>query len=329
MSNLVIGSRQPTWAEIGNIVPIGMNRKVEDALEASSLNWLVEKKPMFFGENIVEAENIVSVNGSAIEPSYTAVPDRMACVANIDGKPHYLGTVSPRYEIVQNKDAFSFADYISDDISFVKSGITHTGMVYLIGELPVTKVLDDEFTPYVIFQNSFNGRYNLSACITPLRIVCQNQFAISFAQSTNKITLRHSKSIYDQLEEGKRVLCGVADYMKEISAMAEHFATIKLTHAEITHAVNMLFPIPMVDMQENAETSKLIENVKAKQETFIKMYNADDNANYRGSAWGLVNAYTDYMTHVSTKKTKYKDTSFIKTMDNFTDKIIDVVKVVA
>lgn len=308
MSNIISLNteiREATWANIGCNIQEEMSHNVKDALESSGLNFTVEKQPMFLGDG-------------------TEIADKVACVAKVGDKSNYLGIVSPRYEIIQNEDAFKFVDYISDDVQFVKSGITHTGMVYLIGQLPETKVLDDSFTPYVIFQNSFNGRYNLSAAITPLRVVCQNQFAISFAHSTNKIALRHSAQANYRMEEGKRVLAGVAEHMRSISAMAENFSKIKMSPDMIAHAIDMLFPIP-VDMKD-----ALSAKVEEKKKAFIKAYNMDDNANHKGTAWGLVNAYTDFATHFAPPRTKYNDALFIKNVDNnTTDTIIDIIKKVA
>lgn len=309
MDNVItLPTRQPSWAKIGTDIPMGMNTKVQEALEASSLNWTVEKVALTL-------------------PDGSVVPDRQACVTHIGDKTHYLGTVSPRYEIVQNVEAFEFTDYISSDIVYKKAGITHNGMVYLIGQLPETKVLDDVFSPYVIFQNSFNGRFNLAACITPLRIVCQNQFAISFKESTNKIMLRHSKQVRDQLMEGKRVLMGVSDHMSRISALAEQFATIKLSSSELAQAINMMFPLPVANDTDN--TKKVIARIQEQRERFMDAYKMDDNRNYVGTAWGLVNAYTDFMTHYESSRNRYADAMFLKNMESTTDDVINIIKAVA
>ncbi len=55
--------------------------------------------------------------------------------------------------------------------------------------------------------------------------------------------------------------------------------------------VNQIFPI-YADMSD-----KQMERVNMAKSMFYEAVNCEDNANFKGTAWGLINAYTDYMTH--------------------------------
>ena len=57
--------------------------------------------------------------------------------------------------------------------------------------------------------------------------------------------------------------------------------------------VKYLFPIPE-DTAINAFKKKSLEDAR---EAFKKAHLQEDNANFRGTAWGLINAYTDMITH--------------------------------
>ena len=87
-----------------------------------------------------------------------------------------LGVVSNRYRILQNEDAFDFVNYIFDDIKFKKAGMTYNGMIYIIAEMEPKKCLGEDYRNYVVFRNSHNGKYPLQATISPMRVVCENQF---------------------------------------------------------------------------------------------------------------------------------------------------------
>ena len=84
-----------------------------------------------------------------------------------------------------------------------------------------------------------------------------------------------------------------ADYMSELTTMAEHFAGMKITDQQMERVVKYLFPIPE-DTAINPFKRKSLEDSRAK---FLKAHQQEDNANFRGTAWGLVNAYTDFITH--------------------------------
>lgn len=302
MADIISLPRIASWASIGTTID---STAVEDALTKAKLNYEVAKETLYLADG-------------------TRIPEMVATTyttTNKEGKvsKHILGTVGEKYEVVQNRDGFAFVDYISDGLKFVKGGMTHTGMIYLIAELPEVDILGDGFKPYVIFRNSFNGKYQLSAAITPLRIVCQNQFNFAFKHVENTINIRHSARAYDRMEEAKYVLQGVAQYMGKLNEIAKQFAGIKLNKTETEIAVNMLFPTP-----DNAdERAKLV--LASQKASFVKMLDADDNQNHKGNAWGLVNAYTDYITHTSIRKGRYEDSQFMNTCFKPMNNILDIV----
>ena len=302
MADIISLPRIASWASIGTTID---STAVEDALTKANLNYEVAKETLYLADGTRSPEMVAT--------TYTTT--------NKEGKvsKHILGTVGEKYEVVQNRDGFAFVDYISDGLKFVKGGMTHTGMIYLIAELPEVDILGDVFKPYVIFRNSFNGKYQLSAAITPLRIVCQNQFNFAFKHVENTINIRHSARVNERMEEAKYVLQGVAQYMGKLNEIAKQFAGIKLSKSETELALNMLFPTP-----DNAdERAKLV--IASQKSAFTKMLDANDNQNHKGNAWGLVNAYTDYITHTSIRKGRYEDSQFMNTCFKPMNNILDIV----
>jgi phage/plasmid-like protein (TIGR03299 family) len=222
---------------------------------------------------------------------FAKVPNRFVTMRDTDG--HMYDVVSDKFEIVQNREAFDFVNYMGDELSFEKAGETENGMVYIIGKLPTVDILGDAFTPHVIFRNGFNAKIKITAAICPLRLVCQNQFNFAFANTQNSTTIRHVKNAHDKLEEAREVLKMSADYMQELNAMAERYAGIKLAERDLDLLLNQMFPMIHVG-EMNAFKRHQLED---QREKFKKAYLADDNSNFRGTAWGLINAYTDFITH--------------------------------
>ena len=269
--------RETTWSRIGSDV---QNCKdMEQVLKASGLDYTVEKRPIF-----------MSVEGPGTM-NWENVPNRFATVRTSDNHPYDV--VSDKFEIIQNRDAFDFVNYMGEELSFEKAGETANGMVYIIGKLPEVSILGDAFTPYVLFRNGFNGKTKITAAISPLRIVCQNQFNFAFKNTANAITIRHVRNAEAKLEEARETLRMAADYMKQLNMMAERFATMRISADRMERIVKYLFPIP----EDTAINPFKRKNMEDQRTAFIAAHNADDNGNFRGTAWGLINAYTDFITH--------------------------------
>lgn len=264
--------RTNTWTNIGKDVT--SCKAMEQVLMASGLDYEVEKRPVFMNVDDLRVE----------------IPNRFVTVRTSDNHPYDV--VSDKFQIVQNRDAFDFVKYMGEELSFEKAGETANGMVYVIGKLPEVDILGDKFTPHVIFRNGFSGKVKITAAICPLRIVCQNQFNFAFKNTANTVQIRHVGNADAKLKEAKEVLKLSADYMQELNTMAEHFASMKLTGKKAEMITDYLFPMPTEDMNPFKRAS--MEEARAK---FIAAHDAEDNRNFRGTAWGMINAYTDYLTH--------------------------------
>ena len=274
-------TRAATWENIG--VRITDANNIEEALHIANLDYTVEKKPIYIENNIM-------------------IPGYSQTVANYsDGSsrlvPH--GIVSNKYEVCNNINAFDVANYV-DGINFVKAGETNTGMVYVIGKLPSINVMGDEITPYLILQNGHNGRYNIKAAICPLRIVCQNQFNWSFGHMPNSINIQHSMSMYGKLEQANRIVASVNEYMKQFNAEAEKLANTHVTYNQAMKIFDEFF----MKARIYEELTNRQQNTVNKEIAAIKTaYEADDNQNFKGTLWGMTNAFTDYFTHKEVKNT--------------------------
>ena len=275
--------RTTTWSGVGT--DVSEKTSVDAILQKAGLDYTVTKEPVYLRDGIL-------------------VPSRIATIKSETREP--IGLVSDRYEIYQNADAFKFLEEIPD-IQFVRAGETYNGMVYIIGKLPTLKVLDDEFTPYVIFQTSHNGWFSLRATICPLRIVCQNQFAMSFKNMTNTISIQHSKRLEGRIMEAQQLLKDTAIYMQGFTNTAEELALLKITDTDRSKICDAFFE------SAKAITERQKSSFEEKKSRFNLCYNDDDNGNFRGTAWGLVNALTDYETHKERKQTPHSaDTAFMQ-----------------
>jgi phage/plasmid-like protein (TIGR03299 family) len=265
--------RTTTWHAIGK--DVNECKDMAQVLEKSGLDYTVTKQPVYNFDGV----------------DYAQIPNRFVTTRDNDG--HTYDVVSDQFEIIQNRDAFDFVNYIGDDLSFEKAGETANGMIYIIGKLPEVNILGDAFIPHVIFRNGFNGKVKITAAVCPLRLVCQNQFNFAFKNTANTMTIRHVRNAESKLIEARETLRLAADYMQELNTMAERFAGMKISGARAEKVAKYLFPIPE-DTRINPMKLKVLTEGREK---FKRAIDADDNANFKGTAWGLINAYTDLITH--------------------------------
>lgn len=267
-------TRETPWHGLGT--KVGEAPTSEDALHLAELDWRVYQTPA-----------VAVINGEMRNTgSFVNVRDK-------DDK--ILGIVSGQYKIVQNKEAFAFTDEIvGGDVRYETAGSILDGkMVWLLARLPETNVLGDRFANYFLFSNSHNGTAAVRATITPVRVVCQNTLNIALKGAKRTWSFVHKGNIFNHLQEAKQTLEMAKSYQDEFAKTAERLAVKRYTGEEVKRIIDRLFPI------EDGETltERRLQNMIRQREQFERALDADDVQNFRGTAWGLLNAISDYAFH--------------------------------
>ena len=289
--------RTSTFATIGT--DISTCKSSIEVLDTANLNYNVVKKAIKY-----EGDE---------EGSYLDYADKVLTVNESTGKVY--GVVSNKYEICQNRDAFSFIDYIGNDIEgfeYVKAGeISNArtqGLIYVIAKIPDITLLGDAVTPYIIFQNSHDGMGSVKATISPLRIICQNQFNLAFRQASNTVRVVHSSKMDSRLIVARNMMKEVGTYMQTFEDTAEHLATKKVSYDQIIEIFNDVFKYDPEKM-----TNRQATNFEMNRAEFLSCYNANDNQNFVGTAWGVMNGAADYLTHHQGQRKTSTEAMFVNT----------------
>lgn len=278
--------RTATWTNIG--YDIRKATTVEEALKLSHLDYTVEKVPCFLADG-------------------TPIPG--AFCTKKENSLETFGVVGKEFSIIQNIEGFDFINaLVGEGLTFLKAG-ENRKMVWIIGQLPTIDILGDKITPHVIFQNSHGGNTTLKATIAPLRIICQNQFNLTFRKADNKISLRHTSSIKDRLHTAETVLAQNSIYLDEFKKKAEEMASAKVSKKQVDSLLDGIFEI------KGEFNPTQVRRMEEKRERFLAAYQAEDNQNFIGTQWGLINAYTDFVTHKPLRKDteQARENHFIKT----------------
>ena len=284
--------RTTTFANIGTDIT-GLKTS-EDVLNAAGLNYNVVKKSILYRDN----------NGTILE-----YPDKVLTMNESTGR--IFNTVSTSYEVCQNRDAFSLIDYIGQDdgsFEYVRAGETVGGLIYIIAKIQSVNLLGDMVTPYIIFQNSHDGLNSVKATICPLRIVCQNQFNMSFRQSPNTVRIIHSAQMDQRMLAAREMMRDVASYMQTFEATAEDLATKRIAYDNVIKIFNDVFKYKPETM-----SNRQIQNFDDARNEFLACYNSDDNQNFKGTAWGIINGAADYLTHHKSVRKTHPDSIFVNT----------------
>jgi phage/plasmid-like protein (TIGR03299 family) len=286
------------WA--GNEVPWhGLGRKVdealtsEDAIKMSGLDWTVHPVPLY-------THRTEKVKGQEMEYAYE-VENYKANVRSSDNS--VLGVVTDRYRIVQNAQAFAFTDaLIEEGVVYETAGSLRDGkIVWLLAKMPEVKILKDKTVPYLVFTNSHDGSGAVKAALTPIRVVCQNTLNFALAGAQRTWSMRHVGDIDYKLSEAKRTLELADTYMKKFNKVAEEFSQIKVSDKQVREILNQVIPMPVTESSKNKTATKAVReivNVQKMHDAFFNAYNNVTNIKqFKGTAWGVINAFSDFATH--------------------------------
>ena len=118
--------------------------------------------------------------------------------ANIrDTDRKILGIVSDRYRIVQNGEAFAFTDdLIGGEVRYETAGSLRDGRtVWLLARLPDREIVGDKTETYLCFTNNHDGTGAIRACMTPVRVVCNNTLNLALSTARRSWSVKHTGNI--------------------------------------------------------------------------------------------------------------------------------------
>lgn len=265
-------NRELPYMNAFGTVDISRATNVDDALTFAGLDWDVQSKFIY------------DENGNPYD-KYRA---------NVRGTDNQLlGVVTEKYSIVQNKDAFSFVDgLVSEGFKFDKAGSFRNGRsIWVMGSLPEEKILGEDIANNVVFVNSHDGSSGVKVMMTPVRLICSNMMNYALREADRIWATKHTGGIFSKLEEAKYTLGLANEYMKALEEESERLAQMPITNDVIDNIFDKLFPIT------NNSTARRVNNINIIRDNFNYCYNAADLARFKGTAYGVIQAVSDMVSH--------------------------------
>lgn len=269
-----MATRELPFVNVYGTRDISSAKTVDEALQLAGLDWKVNSSAIF-------DETGKEITGFR---------------ANIrDDTGDTLGIVSNKYCIIQNAEAFDFVNDLpmEGDFKFEKAGIFREGRAsWVMGSLPKVNILGDDVTNNLVFVNSHDGSSGVKVMMTPVRLICSNMLNLAMRQAERSWAVKHTRHLFSRLDEARYTLNLANKYMDALTNEADYLANISVTDAQIEAILDLMFPI---DYQNDSK--KKIDNIILFKNDFFTCYNASDISQFKGNAWGAINAMADLVDH--------------------------------
>jgi phage/plasmid-like protein (TIGR03299 family) len=290
-------STQKAWHGLGTIVEKAMT--TAQVVDLAQLNYEVGKVQTF------------ATIGGVNKP----VPDTFATYRKDTGV--IFGSVGNRYEIVQNRDAFTFFDSIvgQGQAIFETAGALGAGeRIFVTAKMPSYIRIagtDDLMETYVVLTSSHDGTGSIIAGVTSVRIVCQNTLNAALRNMVSRVCIRHTAKAEDRLAQAHKLL-GISNiYVEKMQEVYNALALKKVSDKQVKQLLETIYPTKLKEGEKDTEASTRIKNIRS--DVFTSYMTGVGQESILGTAFGVINGITHYICHQ--KNYKSADKKFDAIMD--------------
>lgn len=294
--------KEKAWHNLGQIIQEYPTS--EDAIKFAGLDYEVEKSPLFTkGAGIIENSNGIEMIDSELE-----VPNYFANIRTDNNT--VLGVVGKDYQIVQNREAFSFFDSIvggGNGILYETAGALGNGeRIFITAKLPDYIRVgngDDITEKYIFLSTSHDGSGSITAAFTPVRIVCQNTLNASLKNMSNVVRIRHTAGAKQRLDDAHKVM-GLANKLStELESTFNHWAKIKVGDDEMKMLIQLaLCPnketLQHLQKENFDDISTVFKNTVDDAFAYAMISESQQMETTKGTLFGAYNAVTGYFQNV-------------------------------
>jgi phage/plasmid-like protein (TIGR03299 family) len=276
---------EPAWHRLGKVFPEGTELTIPDAIVAAGLDWKVRLQPLH-----------MSYDGEDLPvPGYATVRETDRSV---------LGVVGPTYKPLQNADAFNWFQPFLDmgAASLEAAGSLRQGRrVWVLAKikgLEADVVPGDPVLSYILLSNGHDGTMAIRAGMTNTRVVCANTLAMAHKDAGSKLfRIRHTAKSTEALAVIQETMGHLTG---EFNATIEQYRALSrcgVVKADIEKFVRRVFNPKVIEGGANAEETDSCERLMPKIIRLFEEGAGNNLPGVRGTAWGLYNAATDFLTH--------------------------------
>jgi phage/plasmid-like protein (TIGR03299 family) len=296
--------KEKAWHGLGQIVTDYPNSA--EAIQHAGLDYTVVKSPL-----LTRGEGLSIGNGGMVTDSKEISVPNYYATRRTDNNA-ILGVVGKDYQIVQNRDAFSFFDSIvgGNGILYETAGALGNGeRIFITAKLPdyIRVGNDDLIEKYLFLTTSHDGSGSIMAAFTPTRIVCANTLNAALHNCSNSFKIRHTSGVKERLEQAHRIM-GITNTLSiQMESIFNHWAKVRITDVAVKKLIQAaLVPNKEVlrNLQEGKEDELSICFVNMCDTAYEYAFSNPTQlmATTEGTVFGAYNAVTGYFQNIRNYK---------------------------
>lgn len=270
------------WHGLGN--PLREDAPMEEWYVASGMAHTLKRSPVFY-----PTDDIYGMG---------QIEDKHVLYRSDNKMP--MGIVSDNYKIVQPREVLDFfKDLVAGNGFKLNTAGTLFGgkrmwALASIGEQACIMGQNDKVGGYLLLSTSCDGTLATEARFTTVRVVCNNTLRMAKSEKDAQIVkISHKTAFNAQAMHDK---LGIAtDTFAEFINASRKLASVKVDNVKSREFIEKLLFVPELSY-ENQSTQ-----VKNKADAIQGLFNGAGKGatldGVRGTAWGLLNAVTEYVDH--------------------------------
>lgn len=266
---------QVPWHGLGQKVEAGAS--IEEWLVQAKMEWEILNSPVLYKNGDLHSA-----------PEYRVL-------YRSDTNDH-LSVVSNRYKVVQPKQMMEFFRSLVDAEGFTIETVGSLKGGRRIWALAKTNIEDtvrggDLIKGYLLLITSCDGSLATTAKFISTRVVCWNTQAIALGESGQEVRVRHNTTFDANAVKGKMGLVGRVAFNSFIDRM-RNLSSVNLTTNDAKSALGLILPTPTgaKELEETKGFRKILD-------LFQGGAMGSNLPGVAGTAWGLLNAVTEYTDH--------------------------------
>jgi phage/plasmid-like protein (TIGR03299 family) len=284
VSNMAYVGAEP-WHGLGN--KLAPKQPLEVWAQAAGMNWRIE-----------EAEVRFATKGNRGPSAIQAFPDQKVLYRSDTQAP--LSVVSARYQVVQPAEILEFYRDLTEVGGFqlVTAGVLKEGRkLWALARTGQSAMLKgrDEVNGYLLLATACDGSLATTAQFTSVRVVCNNTLQIALGNSASAIKVPH-RSQFDAQAVKRQLGIAVASwdaFMARTKVLAER----KVSDSVAEAFLKRVLAYPAANVADGEALAVNERAIKAIGQLYAGRGKGADLASASGTAWGLLNAVTEYVDH--------------------------------
>jgi len=164
----------------------------------------------------------------------------------------------------------------------------------MLVNMPKGRIVGDEYQPYLCLSNAHDGSACLQVLLTGIRVVCNNTLSAALSTAKRKISIRHLSCMEQRKDEALKTMGAASKYFHDLESFASQLAGKKVNIGKV---LDKLYPVSKDmskrQLKSNREVKDIIKSILKQK---------DDLQNFKGTAWGVYSAISDYRSNAQPKR---------------------------